>query len=148
MIQKRPEPPVTRRSFANIWGELDYLCKKTSYWLYSRKDKARAKRYLDRLERVLRALPENNLAIIREDALALLYELRGEIDKSIAHRRREIGLMEALHKDAQSSRYSDATRAYMLRGRDPGALEERRAILETLKKKKSEQSDALIRGSR
>ncbi len=91
MIQKRPEPPATRRSFANIWGELDYLCKKVSYWLYSRKEKARARRYLGRLQRVLRGLPDNDVAIVREEGLALLYELKGDIDKSIVHRGARFG---------------------------------------------------------
>jgi hypothetical protein len=134
MIHEKSKPPLTQRSFANCWGELDYLCNKLRYWLYIRKQKTRAKRYLDRLERVLDDLPENELAIIREEGLALLYELKGKIGESIAHRKREIQLMERLHREAQSPKYAESTRAYMLRDRDVTVLQERRALLKTLEK--------------
>jgi hypothetical protein len=148
MIRKKPEPPVTRRRFANSWGELDYLCKKIRYWLYTRKQKVRAERFLERLERVLSDLPENDLAIVRQEGLALLCELKGEIGESIAHRRQEIDLIERLHEEAQAPGYADSTRAYMLRDRDTKALQERRAILEALKKAQVRQSDKAICGSR
>ena len=140
MIPKTLRPPRTQRSFTNIWGELDYLCKKTHYWLHTRKHRSKAARYLNRLERVLLHLPENDMAIIRQEGLALLYELKGEMGASIAHRRREIGLMERLHREAQVREYADSTRTYMLRDRDTTALQERRAILEALEKKKARQT--------
>jgi hypothetical protein len=133
VTQKQPKPPNTQRSFVNSWGELDYLCQKMRYWLYTRKQKAKAGRYLERLARVLRELPENDGAIIREEGLALLHELKGELDPAIAHREREIRLTELLHREAQFPRYAAATRSYMLRSRDLVDLQERRAILETLK---------------
>src|SRR5438067_2415043 len=49
-------------------------------------------------------------------------------------RRQEIELMERLHREAKTAKYADRTRAYMLRDRDTAALEERRAILEALKR--------------
>jgi hypothetical protein len=130
-IMKSPFPGTQRR-FANGWGELDYICKKIRFWLYERKQKAKAVRFLDRLARILRELPENNIAIIREEGLALLHQLKGEVDDAIAHREREIRLTERLHKEAQS--HDDTTRAYMLRDRETIDLQERRAILEALKK--------------
>src|SRR5947209_17284121 len=98
MMKKRVKPPNTQRRFATSWGELDYLCKKMRYWLYTRKQRTRAERYLDRLARVLRELPENDLAIIREEGLALLHELKGDLGAAIAHREREIRLTEGLHR--------------------------------------------------
>jgi hypothetical protein len=145
MTHDTPKPPITKRRFGNTWGELDYLCKKVRYWLYARKQRPRAERYLDRLERVLHDLPENDMAIIREEGLALLSELEGEIAKAIAHRRREIELMKRLHKEARSPKYDVSTRAYMLRDRDTNALRERCAILESLQKAKAHQGDELIR---
>lgn len=132
MIRKKSVPPLTRRSFASIWDELEYLCKKVHYWLYTRKERRHAERYRDRLERVLHDLPENDMAIIRQEGLALLSELEGQIGDSIRYRGREIGLMEALHRDAQSAKYAESTRAYMLRDRDTAELQERRAILAAL----------------
>src|SRR3989442_1107984 len=113
MIRKQARSPITQRRFGNIWGELAYVCNKIHYWLYIRKRRTGAGRYLKRLERLLRDLPENNMAIIREEALALFCELKEKIDESIAHRRREIELMEQLHGEARSAQYRDATRDYM-----------------------------------
>jgi hypothetical protein len=134
MLHTRSKLPKTQRVFADCWGELDYLCKKMRYWLYTKKQKPRAEHYIDRLARVLRKLPENERAIIREEGLALLHELKGDLRAAIAHREREIALMERLHQDAQSPRYAKSTKAYMLRDRDTADLRERRAILESLKK--------------
>src|SRR6267378_2507429 len=109
MMHKQPKPPHTQRRFANVWSELDYLCQKIRFWLYARQQKANADRYTNRLARVLRELPENDLAIIREEGLALLYQLKGEFSKAIAHREREIHLMERLQRAAKSLRYDDDT---------------------------------------
>jgi len=138
MLRKKPAPPKTRRRFVNPWGELAYLCGKISYWLYTQGHKARAEHYLDRLKRVLRELPENDAAIVREEGLALLYELKGKLGEAIAHRRREIQLMEWLHREAGAPEYSDNARAYMLRDRDIPALQGRRSILESLEKAKTQ----------
>ena len=132
MIHKIPKPPTTQRSFASPWSELDYLCKKISYWLYCQPNRDRAQHYETRLQRVLRQLPDDDLAIVREEGLALACELQGRIDEAIAHRKREIRLMERLHAEARSPRYSDKTRAYMLRDWDGAALAERRDILDAL----------------
>jgi len=134
MIRKTPKPPTTRRSFTDLWVELDYLCKKVHYWLHVRKIKAGAYRYRARLAQAVRRLPENKMAILREEACALLHELQGRLEKSIAHRRREIELMERLHDEANSSRYSASAREYMLRDRDTEVLNERRAILSSLER--------------
>jgi hypothetical protein len=76
--------------------------------------------------------------------LALLYELEGKLSEAIAHRKREIQLMERLHGEAQSPEYADSTRAYMLRDRDADVLMERRALLEALKERKGTIADELM----
>jgi hypothetical protein len=113
--------------------------------LYTHNNKKTAERYVDRLERVLKALPPDELAILRQEGLALLYELRGRIDKAIKHRMNEIALMERLHSEAKSPRYAESTRAYMLRDRGMGALEERRAILKALQDGSSSRGATAIR---
>jgi hypothetical protein len=135
--RKTPRPPATQRRFGNTWGELAYLCRKIRYWLYTRKDRTRATYYRERLERVLHDLPENDLAIVRAEGHALLCELKGELGAAIAHREREIRLTEKLHREAHAPGYADGTRAYMLQDRDETALQERRAIVEALRKAKS-----------
>jgi hypothetical protein len=138
MILKKSKPPVTKRSFVSPWVELDYLCKKIHYWLYVRKNKARADRYQDRLEQVLKVLPnsDDNLAIIRQEGWALLHELKDEASQSILFRTREIELIERLHELARSPRHDEKARAYMLQGRDAVALQARRDILHSLKQEK------------
>jgi len=134
MTRRVSNPRSTRRFFATCWGELDYVCGKMRYWLYARKQRSRAERYLERLAAILRSLPANDQAIIREEGLALLHELKGQRSHAIAHREREIQLMERLHNEARSAHYSAKTRSYLLRNRDETDLQERRAILERLKK--------------
>jgi hypothetical protein len=146
MVAKLITPPKTQRSFANGWAELDYICNKASYWLYARSQKAKAVRYSRRLEKVLGKLPENDLAILREEGLALLHELQGNIGEAIVHRKREIQLMNRLHREALSVKYSANTKAYMLQDRDDSALNRRRAILEELQKTLAEQSGVNGRG--
>jgi len=87
-------------------------------------------RFLDRLEKTLRSLPDDDIAILRQEALAS--ELKGKRSAAIAHRKREIQMMERLQGEAASPKYSPSTRAYMLRDRDSDALRERRAILKSL----------------
>jgi len=74
------------------------------------------------------------MAILREEALALLYQLKGDLDKAIVHREREIQLMDRLQREARTPRYGENTRAYMLQGQTMIDSQERRAIFEALKK--------------
>jgi hypothetical protein len=135
-MRKSHAPPKTQRKFGTIWGELDYVRKKIHYWWYIKKAKASAKRYLGRLERILEQLPEDNMAIIREEGLALLHELKGQRSAAIKHRRREIRLTERLHasvrESVQAGDYDESMAASILATRDTAVLEERRAILKAL----------------
>jgi len=135
MIRKKHAPPLTRRRFGSTWVELDYLCKKIHYWLYVRQKKGYAHRYVSRLERVLHELPDNDLAIIRQEGLALFCQLSGRISEAIKYRTREIELIKRLHSEAKS--HAESTRAYMLQGRDTSVLQERRALLEALLRENS-----------
>ena len=132
MAIRKARTPKSRRRFQTIWSELSYLCSKIHFWLYKADNKRSALRYLARLRNVLQDLPENDVAIIREEALALLSELMGETRAAIRHRRREIKLMLQLHKEAAAPQYDESTRQYMLQGRDMRVLEERQAVLKAL----------------
>ncbi len=151
MPSPRTKPPVTQRSFTNPWSELAYLCEKIRYWLYERRQKPRAQRYLLRLERVLRELPQDELAILRHEGQALLYELKNELAEAIAHRKEEIKLMERLQREARSGKYSASAREYILKDRDGGELAERRRILAALEEPDSRANGHAVlraRGSR
>src|SRR5262249_50107263 len=96
-------PTKAGKRFGTIWGELAYVCKRIHHRWYVKNDKASAKRYLSWLERVLKGLPENDLAILREEGLAWLHQLRGELGLAIDHRQREIQLVERLHSSVRQS---------------------------------------------
>jgi hypothetical protein len=134
---QQDQGPSTRRRFRTVWGELLYLRDKIHYWLYTRKEKTSARRYLSRLERVLSELPTQDRAILREEGLALLHELKGETGAAIKHRQREIELMKELHEEVSAGGYDEKMAASILVGRDRNALQERRAILRVLEESTS-----------
>jgi hypothetical protein len=130
------QPPKTQRRFPTQWGELDYVCKRIHFWLYHRESQHAASRYLSRLEGILKRLPKDDLAILRQEGLALLHELKGQTSGAIDHRQREIQLTERLHKSVRKSvecgDYDDSMAASILAGRDGAVLEQRRAVLRAL----------------
>jgi hypothetical protein len=129
MAEQKCKPPATQRSFTSPWRELDYLCGKVRYWLYDRRSRSAALRYLPRLRRVLTELDDDEIAILAAEARALKAELAGQAGDAVKHRKREIELMERLHAEARLPKYSARTRAYMLRNRTTADLQQRRAIL-------------------
>lgn len=135
MVTNENERPLNRRRFRTVWSELDYLCKKTHHWLYTKNDPISARRFLSRLKAVLGRLPENDKAILYEEGAALLYELDGNIGAAIEHRRREIKLMKELYMDISTHNYDRDTIEYMLYDRDKGVLSERQSILRSLEEK-------------
>ena len=62
-----------------------------------------------------------------------MHDLKGQLRKSIAHRSREIELIERLHEVAKE--HDADVAAYMLRGRGVAGLRERRGILQSLKER-------------
>ncbi|HEX3314702.1 MAG TPA: hypothetical protein VHR72_07400 [Gemmataceae bacterium] len=134
MTSSQMQPPPTKRSFANPWGELDYLCRKLRYWLYTRSDKGRAERFVGRLEKVLRKVPEESSAILRQEALAILCEMKDQIGHAIAYRQSEIELMLRLQELARSEDHRPEVRNYMLKDRGPAELRDRQKILKSLQK--------------
>ncbi len=137
MIAPASKPRKTQKKFATVWSELEYLCGKIHHWLYERCDKSSAKRFQSRLSEVLTKLPENDLAILREEGLALLHELKSEIAQAIRHRKKEIRLIERLHdsvkKSVDSREYDAEMGASILANRDATILQKRRDILTALK---------------
>lgn len=130
MAAKKKGPPSTQRKFPSIWHELWYLCDKIRHWLHSMRQPAKAARYTGRLERVLAELPENDLAILRHEGLSLLSELKGKLSEAIGHRKREIELIERLHREALT--HGESTRAFMLQRLGESELRQRRRILLSL----------------
>lgn len=133
-MSAHPETRKPRPKFRTKWGELEHLCATINRLAYAEGEKAKAKRYLPRLQRLLDELPKNDMAILRQDGLALLAELTGHVDDAIKHRKREIMLMKRLHQDVESKGYAKEMRASILINRDTGVLEERCGILESLQK--------------
>jgi hypothetical protein len=132
MKRKDIRPPATQRRFGGVWAELDYVCKKINFWLFTKRRRSRAGRYLDRLDQILLKLPENDLAILGWEGRALSCELRQNLGEAIEHRKREIQLIERLYREAEKPNIDARTKAYMLQGRERISLQQRRAHLAAL----------------
>jgi hypothetical protein len=134
MIPRRHKPGARR--FQTIWGELEYLCEKVHRGLYEKRDASTARRMQGRLSRVLNLLPENGIAILREEGWALFHELQEDFAVAIQHRKREIRLIERLHESVKHSIESGEYDAKMgdsiLEKWDVAALQKRREILDFL----------------
>jgi hypothetical protein len=118
--------------------EVAALCRKVHSLLYTDSDVAAANRYLGKLKKAVQRAPRSPLAIVRQEALALVHELQGNLARAIVHREREIQLTKRLHasftKAIRDGRYGDSTAAELLAysGRDKRYLQERRAVLKRL----------------
>lgn len=134
---KRDYEPDAKSSSAAIWRELSDICQRVHRHLYQNGNKAAARRYRRRLECMTGELPDNDMAILREEAMALLHELADEIPQAVRHRQREIELIERLHDSVRESiktgRYDEGMGSSILAGWDKPVLDERRKILRGLK---------------
>lgn len=133
------EPDRTKRlepKFGSPWLELSFVCKRLHHRLFVRGDRIFASALLDRLHRVLSELPENDMAIIREEGLSLYHHLKNELPQAIEHRRREIQLIEMLQESLRQSVSEgkfDGKYAERILGRmNTRGLVERREILAAL----------------
>jgi hypothetical protein len=114
---------------------LEHVCARIhDLWYIKQKKALAAKTYLPRLELILGNLPENNMAILRAEGLALFHELKGHTIAAINYRKREIQLMEKLHEDVEAGGYDKKMKASIMLGRGEQALEERGRILQALKR--------------
>ena len=130
----KPSPPRDTN-----WYDMASLCKKMHHYLYREGDVTRARRYLHSLKRTLDLAPKSRIVIVRQEALALLYELEGHLVRAIAYRERELELKKRLYKSfdecVRAGKY-DKDRAEELRiytSCDRPHLLERQAMLKTLK---------------
>ena len=119
-----------------IWGELAHVCGRIHHHWFRKNDFVSALKYRRRLLRILQNIPDDDLAIIRQEGLAWLYQFDGEIDLAIQHRRREISLMEGLYDEVRrnlsSGKYDKETAAWILATRDDNCMRERQEILARL----------------
>jgi hypothetical protein len=115
--------PLTRRSFSSIWDEIAYLNFKACYWYYAGKP-ARARPFADRMGTLLRKAPDAHDAILGEECWSLIFELRGDLAKAIASRRRGISLIKRVHRIARRS--SPKIRSLLV---DPRGLAEQLTLL-------------------
>lgn len=134
---KRDYEPDAKTTPAAIWGELSDVCQRVHRHLYENGNRAAARRYRQRLESITGELPDNDSAILREEALALLHELADDIPQAVRHREREIELIEWLHDSVRESietgRYDKRMGSSILAGWGKPVLAERRKILRRLK---------------
>lgn len=131
------ERTATIPSSQTMWGELSKLCQRIHRHLYENGNKVAAGKYRSRLRKLTEELPNNDEAIVREEALALLCELTEDLPGAVEHRKREIELIGRLHASVRESvaagKYDKRTASSILADWDRRALTNRRAILRNLK---------------
>jgi tetratricopeptide (TPR) repeat protein len=88
--------PPTRRKFKTAGDEINYLYDKLLFWLYGRGNPRQALRFAGRLERLL--TPSDREAIMGQECLSLIRELKGDLPRAIKHRNEEIRLIRRLHE--------------------------------------------------
>ncbi|HVA51560.1 MAG TPA: hypothetical protein VNH11_34785 [Pirellulales bacterium] len=134
---KRDYEPDARATSPALWRELGEVCQRVHRHLYENGNKTAARRYRRRLEKLTRELPDNDLAILREEALALLHELDDDIPEAVRHREREIELIERAHdsvrESIRSGRCDEGMGASILADWNQPVLDERREILRGLR---------------
>lgn len=98
MKAKRSICNLNRRKFDGDWDQVLYCYQKILFWFYSRRNRSKAGRFCQTLEPLLKRVAGKHEAIKGEECWSLLYEVRGELDKAIFHRRNEIRLIKRLQK--------------------------------------------------
>lgn len=94
----KDKPPPDRRTFAEAWDEIGYLHDKLLYWLYQRSDPRKARRYAQRLERLLPLAAPDHDAIFGEECWALVHETKGDLPGAIESRENEVRLIRRLYE--------------------------------------------------
>jgi tetratricopeptide (TPR) repeat protein len=122
------KPPPVRRKFANEWDEIGYLYDKLLYWLYQREDVGKARRYAERLERLLRKADPEHKSIFGEECRSLVHETQGDLQKATERRKNEIRLIRRLHEISRNA----PSENLLLRDYGYDALSDRLDLLATL----------------
>ena len=129
---KTPVPPT-------VWGQLATVCRRIHQKLYDEENRTAAKRSQKRLHELLSGIPNDDPAVLRAEAAALLSELQGDWKDAIKHRREEIRRMKQLQRSVARSIRAGQFDAQMgksiLAGRDVVDLETRESILEGLRER-------------
>jgi hypothetical protein len=94
----KTKPPPDRRKFADERDQMNYLYHKLLYWLYERRDKARARAFAQRLAQLLSKSSHGRDAIFPEECWSLICETKEDLPKAIKHRENEIRLIKRLHE--------------------------------------------------
>ena len=125
----------TSSNIDNVWLRIFRLCRKLHKQVYEESNADLAKENLPELDTLLTQLPCNVEAIVHAEALALYYELTGNIAQAIAQRNREIKLMEELFFDIQRNNYSHEVKSILLDGRNIQDLDYRKKIVTELEQR-------------
>ena len=89
--------PVQRK-FDGDWDRILYCYHKILFWFYARHNRSKAVRFCRTLEPLLKKVDSKHESIRGEECRSLLYEVRGDIDKAIEHRKSEIRLIQRLQQ--------------------------------------------------
>jgi len=107
----KTEPPLTRRRFAGVRDEMEYLYHKLLYWMYEQQDRARARAFAERLARLVTRADRDS--IFPEECRSLICEARGDLRGAIRHRENEVRLVNRLREISRNTLHEkDVFRLY------------------------------------
>jgi tetratricopeptide (TPR) repeat protein len=87
----------TRRKFASVADEIDYLYNKILTWYYEKGNLAKSRRYAARMKKLLPRDTSAPGSIFGEECWSLVCEIEGDRPAAIRHRENEIRLIRRLH---------------------------------------------------
>jgi tetratricopeptide (TPR) repeat protein len=91
-----PKAPTSRKRFHGDWDEIKHLYDRIMFLFYECGRRKQALRYQERFGELLIECASDHEAVFGEECWSLLFELRGDLEKSIQHRENEIKLLERL----------------------------------------------------
>ena len=100
-------PPPNRRVFLGKWDELVYVCDKIMYYIHLRRKRYCAKRFVVRLNELLRYLVPQDEAIIGQAARSLLCEYYANWVEASLYRQKEVELILRLYNSFREDDSAD-----------------------------------------
>ncbi len=88
----------TKRRFANVADEIEYVYQKVVFWFCRRPEGSQARRYATRLKKLLGRDETIPGSIFGEECWSLVFDVAGDYRRAIRHRENEIRLIRRLHE--------------------------------------------------
>ena len=90
------KPLPTRKKFASLADEAEYLYDKAGFWMYERHQYYRARPFVRRLNAIMASWDNDRNLIPHAEVMALIADFNGDLDAKIKHTKTKISLLNTL----------------------------------------------------